>query len=956
MKRTFMLALILLTGTMFGQDMINARALGMGGAYTSVTDDATALRWNPGGLGLLNQRNLSGGFSRLYMGIDGDAIGRGYMGYAQKVPGTWGGGGNIGLGWTNLFSNVYSENVLHLGYGYDLGRHIKGLHQLGIGVTGNLVMTGYNEANFVNNPDESVPIADSPLFADGMNTMGMSVDFGMLAKPRPNMAISLVLNDINQPSTSLEADVEGGNIPLSGVLGFSYMYEDWLMPSVDLRFVNWDINDKNKFEYNVGVEGWFSEKTFGLRTGINPNDFSIGGTYNVWSKPSFQINYAFLYPLSDLGRVSTTHRLSVTARMPYAPPKLKKVNLKALSLDVTPVDGVCLTGDSRTVTGRFTKTGDMEAKNFIVSFWYENSDGEARVIDRKTISSIGTGDTLTQVWVFTEEKAGDYTLRMHVDDDGTDLPNLNGKIDETNENDNTSKAGITFVAPSTISIDLLARSLVITKASIRKTEEPQVPVVFFDEGSITPAERYDYMLSRVAERLDKNPDSRVVLRGYHSKTSADEDRELAFDRADVVSRRLIMLGADPEQIRVEKEGYDPSAQRAREQYAGEDDRPMVAHENRRVEISVELIGDQQAFTQNLAFAPRQDTYTAPIRNADVWEKYLTKNPQLVLLVEGIVGLSETGDPTLGLRRADAIRDRLLKEMPGMENRIFIFDKNAEEQGGMARVSLLADGILYEPYAMETTPVSMEMSERYNRVLVNFDSDADIESHHIYIEDDEDQIVKTIAKGTGAPEMEYTWDWTDDSGEILAPGKQYYAVGKVVNARGKDAEGRSEPIHVEIKEIVDIVESILIVNFNFDAAIPVSPYFETRLDMTARKFIEDAKREKFRLEATVKGHTDVVGNQNRNEELSRERSLREYTNIRRYMKYLLGFKTDQELNNWVREHGASLKHEGLGFKEPYEIKKRVADSEIEVLVGDNTLPEGRNVNRRVVIEYKLLPKD
>src|SRR4051794_22299869 len=37
---------------------VGARALGMGGAFTAIADDVTAMSWNPGGLGGLKQREL----------------------------------------------------------------------------------------------------------------------------------------------------------------------------------------------------------------------------------------------------------------------------------------------------------------------------------------------------------------------------------------------------------------------------------------------------------------------------------------------------------------------------------------------------------------------------------------------------------------------------------------------------------------------------------------------------------------------------------------------------------------------------------------------------------------------------------------------------------------------------------------------------------------------------------
>lgn len=44
---------------------INARANGMGGAFTAIADDPSALWWNPGGLGFINRIQLMGMYTRM---------------------------------------------------------------------------------------------------------------------------------------------------------------------------------------------------------------------------------------------------------------------------------------------------------------------------------------------------------------------------------------------------------------------------------------------------------------------------------------------------------------------------------------------------------------------------------------------------------------------------------------------------------------------------------------------------------------------------------------------------------------------------------------------------------------------------------------------------------------------------------------------------------------------------
>jgi hypothetical protein len=47
------------TGMQFLKIGVGARAMGMGGAYASIAGDATALAWNPAGIGTINEIQLS---------------------------------------------------------------------------------------------------------------------------------------------------------------------------------------------------------------------------------------------------------------------------------------------------------------------------------------------------------------------------------------------------------------------------------------------------------------------------------------------------------------------------------------------------------------------------------------------------------------------------------------------------------------------------------------------------------------------------------------------------------------------------------------------------------------------------------------------------------------------------------------------------------------------------------
>ena len=66
-----------------------ARPLGMGGAFTAISDDATASFWNPAGLAQLQKRQIAAAYSQMFEGRR-----QGLLGLACPSP-----LGTVGLGW-----------------------------------------------------------------------------------------------------------------------------------------------------------------------------------------------------------------------------------------------------------------------------------------------------------------------------------------------------------------------------------------------------------------------------------------------------------------------------------------------------------------------------------------------------------------------------------------------------------------------------------------------------------------------------------------------------------------------------------------------------------------------------------------------------------------------------------------------------------------------------------------
>ena len=79
---------------------VGARAEAMGGAFVAIADDASALHWNPAGLGLVGDSRLSGTHTEWLGGVRYE-----WLGFVQPVRDL----GSLGLGGTFLFGG----NVVH---------------------------------------------------------------------------------------------------------------------------------------------------------------------------------------------------------------------------------------------------------------------------------------------------------------------------------------------------------------------------------------------------------------------------------------------------------------------------------------------------------------------------------------------------------------------------------------------------------------------------------------------------------------------------------------------------------------------------------------------------------------------------------------------------------------------------------------------------------------------------
>ncbi|MGC9361337.1 MAG: hypothetical protein ACP5F3_00240 [Candidatus Syntrophosphaera sp.] len=253
MKKYLTLGLILIQATLllavFDDYMPSARARGMGGAYTSVADDVSALYFNPAGLTEVKYE-AQVGFSNLYnqkfSQVKTAAVG---VQLPKKL-------GTVAFG-TRMFDvdfadeSLMSEQIWSLAHGFNLQSDIHS--QISVGYTLN-----YYRLQF---PDE-----------DDGNSFG--VDLGATAFLHGRTKFGFSVTNLNQATMG---DANQHTLPSKLALGISYIpYED-VITSIEVKK---DFAEETEFMGGVEVK-MFDPLTVRVGVHSNPATWNAGVGLNV---------------------------------------------------------------------------------------------------------------------------------------------------------------------------------------------------------------------------------------------------------------------------------------------------------------------------------------------------------------------------------------------------------------------------------------------------------------------------------------------------------------------------------------------------------------------------------------------------------------------------------------------------------------------------------------------------
>lgn len=254
-----------------------ARSLGMGKAFTGLSDDATAIYYNPAGLAYQNPLQISLNHVMLFYDTMFDFVaitypvsGVGTFGIAYTRLGSTGFEGRD-VQWKPLGNFDLANQAVTLSYAKDI------ISWLGIGI--NLKLISEN-------------IFDK-------NAIGYGADVGLMWVPSEYFSFGLSIINALPPSIKLNQTAE--NFPIVIKSGFALkLFGERIIPVIDLE----KELSKKDLKFRFGLEG-YPLQNLALRVGMDETEITFGIGY------TFMKYYKFDYSLSSQ-ELGFSHRASFT--------------------------------------------------------------------------------------------------------------------------------------------------------------------------------------------------------------------------------------------------------------------------------------------------------------------------------------------------------------------------------------------------------------------------------------------------------------------------------------------------------------------------------------------------------------------------------------------------------------------------------------------------------------------
>jgi len=848
-------------------------------------------------------------YSDPYVGI-GDPLNIGHTSYSRHFRAF-----SSGISLNYFQTDMFISGSAGLSFSKKLGKFSFGVKPI-------MIFESYRKNNFHYVDDD---IREDPVFGDGNSNMDFTLDFGISWKPYEKFIFDLYTGNILDPDLSLSSSDNSNN---GREFGINVTYHLWKHLSL-LAYSGYNTETPNdeSFLYGFGLATNRIHENLIVTGGLSNNETALGLKFKLPIDLPLNFEYIFSYPINDLRRVASGHKIAINGEFK---PVIKFPDLEPEILSSRLIYGI----DDTIQVSVGISSKKVDSKDVILSI---DMGDNAELIDNQNTIEIGDikgGQKVERVIKILPTSSGEIKLTIDVDPENT--------IEEFDEDNNSTETQFTVFDKPQISVELESRILQLQELRYTYQDESVVPLVFFDKNSDDVPDRFMTMLKLLSGRLADNPDMNFDIVGYIDTTSGETGKQLALNRAENVMREMVKFNPHIEN-QVGTYVSEPTKKRISKFSEREEYQKYINEENRRVEILVEKPDIFYPFDYSAMDKSRlENTIEEAI-------DYLEKNPMAVLVVrasEKETNLDEA------LSRAYSLKQEIIRSMPSELSDRVLASSTDEAPPNFMDVGVSGEGILYKPREIHSA-LNFKPEEPEECLIKNkVDAPAGIKRWEMYLQDEEGDRFWSIASGEGVISKEILWDWCGPQGGLVPFDEEYKVCLEVEDSLGQKSIGcSSDRIDAEIIELEERTDIMLLVQFSFDAPAAQSRYLQDRLEDVARKIIQSGMRENTALVAELQGHTDFIGGERRNLELSRERAETIYERLTAYMQVILNLQPRESLENWLEKNRVEISTQGFADKNPYNIEIWKQGELNNVVIGSNDTPEGRNINRRVIIYIK-----
>ncbi len=898
MKNRYLLLIII------GVAMLSAgtypRSEAIGNAGVVLTESGAFLGSNPAGIAFERNHIFYLSLFRPYWGI-GDPMWRGAAGYAHHFR-TFDAGLDL--------QYFQSEMVFRGDFGLTLTRRFG---KLAIGLRPTVIFDNYRTDNF-HYTDGDDP--NDPIFDGETGGMGFSGDVGLYYRLSDRVSFAGMAENLLDPNMALSATAESKR-GMAFSLGTSYSF-----PRFGTAFVqggySTETADGNEINFGAGFESNAVHPNLDMRMGFSQSDASLGFGFRLPTELPIRLDYSFSYPLSDLRKAATSHRLAMVGEI--APV------IKFPDLEISAVIGEAIypEGDSALVQA-YVKNKRLKTSNIEIHLLL---DGE--IIAKTTFDKLEPDETAEWTPKIHLDSEREWNFALQVDPAD--------KIDESDETNNTANVQTRSYSIPEVNLTASPEVLKVQTVDYVYQDESIVPAVFFETGKSEIAGRFDGLIDLLAERLAENPDAKFIIKGYFDPETEAGQSELANTRAKNLADAIISRNSQLSS-RIEIGENPPENKRVDRISQYDQYQSWIDAENRRAEIEVDFPEFRREIVPG-SFSPANAREIV-----SGVQEYLRRNPHVV----GVIRSSETGRGLAeALKDAFTAKDKIKAELPDYLRPQILAGASEMVDEGITEFHLSGEGILYRPKEIHSALNYEPEVFADCRIEIRIDYPLDIARWRVYLAEKSGKELFEIKSGEDTPPNYVTWDWRDSEGGLLPFGQKFDICIEAFDEFGRMATSCTEGIGAEVIRLEERTDRLLLVQFVFDAPAAQSNYLQDRLEEVARHIIEHGSQPGVTLTAELQGHTDEIGGERRNFELSQERAKAVETRLRAYMRGILGLTSESELDSWMTENNITLESVGYGDTKPYTLDLWVGGELREVEVGDNSRPEGRNINRRVLI--------